>query len=583
MRPRTRRLAPQGQNHQAAPPRPSGGGVRGPGGSPLSLPPRPKSGRRPAGETAAPHPPGGAAAPRGGRPRPRQVRPRTKRPWWTARTLSHYPLPTDNGTAAPRKAQTERPTQRPAWGRRRRGPGRGDHSPPPSPPPRHTDPQAADRAAPNAHGLPATPTAPVYPRGARRRQRMTGAGATGHQTGKGGGEQRTAPPPPPPPLPPRPASRRSAVPPPPRSRRGRSPSPEGTTTPGGGRSWTRTPRAPAPPTACSRGGRGRRGRPQQRAGAMHGPRPGAARNDEPEQYGGRAPGDQSIASDTRSVAHSGRAEGQVGSVGAPGGAVHGPPPPPPPPGRLHPVHGVAPRPRPNALTGGGMRRRREGGRVGSRRPPPRGRAGGPRRNPPPPPPPTGPQAAGAPAPTPRGRGDGPPSPRQDRGARERGRSKPRPPTPAACSHSNRGEQANPHQRARAPHEPRPETAGEHEPRWYGGHALHDQSVASDTGFVACQWKAEGWNEAELAPAPLARLAAQTGGMAHRPPPPTQPQPPARDGPWTRRPTPRGEHNPKPGRGESGPGCPPPSTPNGARDRGRTRRGARTAWNGPTSA
>ena len=51
----------------------------------------------------------------------------------------------------------------------------------------------------------------------------------------------------------------------------------------------------------------------------------------------------------------------------------------------------------------------------------------------------------------------------------------------------------------------------------------------------------------------------------------------------RRPAPRGAHNSKPGRGESGPGRPPPSTPDGARDRGRTRGGARTAWNVPTSA
>ena len=51
----------------------------------------------------------------------------------------------------------------------------------------------------------------------------------------------------------------------------------------------------------------------------------------------------------------------------------------------------------------------------------------------------------------------------------------------------------------------------------------------------------------------------------------------------RRPTPRGAHNPKPGRGELGPGCPPLSTPDRARDWGRTPGGARTAWNGPTSA
>ena len=47
---------------------------------------------------------------------------------------------------------------------------------------------------------------------------------------------------------------------------------------------------------------------------------------------------------------------------------------------------------------------------------------------------------------------------------------------------------------------------------------------------------------------------------------------------------QGAHSPKPGRGEPGPDRPPPqSTPDGARDRGRTSGGARTTWNGPTSA
>ena len=66
VRPPSRRLAPRGRNRQAASPRPSGGGVRGPERPPLPPPPRPKSGRRPTGETAAPHPREEAAAPRGG-------------------------------------------------------------------------------------------------------------------------------------------------------------------------------------------------------------------------------------------------------------------------------------------------------------------------------------------------------------------------------------------------------------------------------------------------------------------------------------------------------------------------------------
>ena len=40
---------------------------------------------------------------------------------------------------------------------------------------------------------------------------------------------------------------------------------------------------------------------------------------------------------------------------------------------------------------------------------------------------------------------------------------------------------------------------------------------------------------------------------------------------------------KSGRGEPGPDRPPRGTPDGARDRGRTRGGARTTWNGPTRA
>ena len=85
---------------------------------------------------------------------------------------------------------------------------------PPPPPPRRTDALAAGRGAPDAHGSPTTPTARVYPGGARRRQRMAGR----HLTGQGGGERRSGPPSPPPPLPPRPAGRRSADPPPPRAR-----------------------------------------------------------------------------------------------------------------------------------------------------------------------------------------------------------------------------------------------------------------------------------------------------------------------------------------------------------------------------
>ena len=168
------------------------------------------------------------------------------------------PLPADGGPAAPRTAQTERPYQRPARGRRGREPGRGG-SPPPPAPARRTDPLAADQAAPDARGRPATPTARVYPGGARRRQRMAGR----RPTGRGGR------PPHPPPRPPPPAwelQERPSAPPEPR---GRPPSPRRDRDAGeGGCGWTCTPRAPAPragPAGVAAAGRAHTSVPDQRA------------------------------------------------------------------------------------------------------------------------------------------------------------------------------------------------------------------------------------------------------------------------------------------------------------------------------
>ena len=74
-------------------------------------------------------------------------------------------------------------------------------------------------------------------------------------------------------------------------------------------------------------------------------------------------------------------------------------------------------------------------------------------------------------------------------------------------------------------------------------------------------------------------APHNGGTpAPRARPPATPAAHERHGP-----APRGAHSPKPGRGEPGPDRPPPSTPDRARDRGRTRGGPRTTWKGPTSA
>ena len=134
------------------------------------------------------------------------------------------PLPAEGRPAAPRTAQTERPLQRPARGRRGREPGRGG-SPPLPPHPRRADPLAAARSAPDARGRPATPAARVYPGGARQRPRM----ARRRLTGRGGG-----PPSPPPPSSPPQLGSHGSDPPPPRSREGAPPPPEGTATRGGG-------------------------------------------------------------------------------------------------------------------------------------------------------------------------------------------------------------------------------------------------------------------------------------------------------------------------------------------------------------
>ena len=155
-------------------------------------------------------------------------------------------------------------------------------------------------------------------------------------------------------------------------------------------------------------------------------------------------------------------------------------------------------------------------------------------------------------------------------------------------------------------------------RGMGGHAPHEQRNASDARFVACPGKAEGRKEAERPPAPqsvgdpvvllpASYPSARQSAIQRTPPSPLPSPDPGRvDCAWTahspthragyiadvRAPADEGAppgtpsrrpRNPKPGRGEPGPDRPPPSTPDGARDRGRTRGGARTTWNGPTSA
>ena len=189
---------------------------------------------------------------------------------------------------------------------------------------------------------------------------MAKTGATGHPTGQEGGEQRRGPPSPPSPPrpPPQPAGRGGAGPPPLPGPGGRPPSPRRDRDARGGTQLDPHATRPCAPTRLHPQGWRPAGEPAPATRTTHGPRPGAARDDEPEQYGGRAPDYQSIANDARNFARSGRAEGRAGSIGASGGGgSRAAPPPPPPPGwsasgRTHPVHGAAPRPRPNAYARG---------------------------------------------------------------------------------------------------------------------------------------------------------------------------------------------------------------------------------------
>ena len=362
----------------------------------------------------------------------------------------------------------------------------------PPPPPRRTDPLAADRTAPDARGRPASPRARVYPGGACRGQRKAGR----RPTGRGGGGAT-------PPLhPPQLGSHRSG-PPPPRSRGDAPPPPQkGPRRGGGGCGWT-----------CSRGGHGRGASPRQRAGATRAT----------EQYGGRAPHDPPV-----TTAHSGRAEGGSRLQGPPGKRSTGRPSPPPTPGRhcdpdrTRTPEGSAPMTRggPGLSTAGRHPEGEQGGRGAT-----------------PPPPPHWPASRRGPAPPPRQGGWSPPPP--ERGARARPAPPPQPPAPTGAAENKRARANAPGRRTDRAQRRRASTNRS----GMGGHAPHGQHDASDTRFIACPGKAEGRNKAEQPPAlqapprppprtrtPRTRPAARSPHRACRPrgqrraPTPARPRP-----------------------------------------------------------
>ena len=429
VRPTSRRLAPRDRKRQPAPPRPRGaapgdqGGTAGHPLSPLPLPPPPPrhaGSRRPAGETAAPQPPRRGRSTQGGdatasasaaaRQAPPEERPLTPALPAANRRLCAGAVGR-NGTAAPRNAQTKRPALVPTLGRRGDRPWRGD------PPPCHTNPPAADRAAPGAHGPPATPAERVYPGGVHQRRRGTGTGATGHPPRVGGWGTAARPPFPIPPHPPPPCLRATGAPAlHPREAKGTSPLPQkGPRRPGGdaaGPARRAPPRPPPPaPGGVATGGRTRTSAQERRMG--HARRRHATTN---RSSMGAAPPMTRASPMTPAplLAQGGQRDGpRQNNPPAPrppgnpsGGAAHGPPPPPPPgwPAGAgpHPAPGAAPRPRPNAYTWRrGAGDERGTGQRAAGRPPHRGNWGATARPPPcPRTPPADLQATRAPAPSP---------------------------------------------------------------------------------------------------------------------------------------------------------------------------------------
>ena len=320
MRPPSRRLAP-GAGTARPPPLGRQGAAPGDQRAPPTPPPlplRPKSGRRQTKETAAPHPPRRGRCTRGeGAPRPRQAPPvnRPHAPALPAADRRRTGGAQDGANGAtPSEAGLGKAGARTRAGR----------FPPPPSPHRRTDPLAADRAAPDAHGRPATPTARVYPRGARRRQRITGQ----RPTGRGGGGRRSSPPTPP--RSPAQLEGHRSDPLPPPNRGDAPPPPEGTATRGGGgvRLDLHTARPSAPSRLLPRGSQlTGKPTPERRRGARN--KPWGRRTSAHQNSMGAAP----PMTPPVTIAHSERAARGFRSEGAPGGAVHRPPLSPPPPGR----------------------------------------------------------------------------------------------------------------------------------------------------------------------------------------------------------------------------------------------------------
>ena len=266
-----------------------------------------------------------------------------------------------------------------------------------------------------------------------------------------------------------------------------------------------------------------------------------------------------------------------------GGAAHGQALPPPPARlargqRAAPGARGCPRTPTERVRLEGMRRRRKGARAEGRRPPPpEGGGGEPRADPPlSPHPPTHAQATGAPAHHPPEAGEmiPPPTGRAAAPGREAGAGPTSTPQPPALTGAAVGKRTRASAEGRHTDRARIRQASTNRSGMGATPSMARATPRTPALSPAQGRQRDGLRQGDPPPPWFPRPHSRGERHTGRPPPPTPP--PGAGTPQTRRPTQHGAHNPKPGRGETGPAPPPPK----ANQTGHGTRAGHTERHGP---